>query len=64
MLGIDPRVAKVTWTVFLIGLALFITYSIRSTILVIIFAIFFAYLLFPLVGFVERHTPRRLVLSH
>jgi predicted PurR-regulated permease PerM len=59
MLGIDPRAAKVTWTVFLIGLAIFITYSIRTTILVIIFSIFFAYLLFPLVRFVERHTPRR-----
>ena len=59
MLEIDPRAAKVTWTVFLIGSALFITYSIRSAILAIIFAIFFAYLLFPLVRFVERHTPPR-----
>lgn len=59
MFGIDPRAARVTWTVFLIGLALFIIYSIRGAILVTIFAVFFAYLLFPLVHVIDRHTPRR-----
>ena len=59
MLGIDRHTAKVAWTLILIGIALYLVYSIRSTILVIIFAIFFAYLLFPVVHLIDRHTPRR-----
>lgn len=59
MLGLDLRAAKVTWTVFLIGAALFAVYAIRFTLLVVVFAIFFAYLLFPLVRLVEHYTPRR-----
>jgi predicted PurR-regulated permease PerM len=59
MFGFDPRVAKKAWTVFLVGLLLFGIYQIRSTLLVVTFAIFFAYLLHPLVQFVDRHTPRR-----
>src|SRR5579862_812933 len=60
MLGIDPRAAKVAWTVFLVAAVLFIVYSVRTTILLIVFAVFFAYLLSPLVQFVDRHTPRRI----
>jgi predicted PurR-regulated permease PerM len=59
MLGIDPRAARVAWTVFLVAAALFIVYSVRTTLLLIVFAVFFAYLLFPLVQLVDRHTPRR-----
>jgi predicted PurR-regulated permease PerM len=57
MFGFDPRVAKIAWTVFLVALVLFIIFQIRSTLLVVIFAIFFAYLVHPLVQFVDRHTP-------
>jgi predicted PurR-regulated permease PerM len=59
MFGFDPRVAKKAWTVFLVALLLFIIYQIRLTLLVVVFAIFFAYLLHPLVQFVDRHTPPR-----
>ena len=59
MLGIDPRAARVAWTVFLVAAGLFIVYSVRTTILVLVFAIFFAYLLFPLVQSIDRYAPRR-----
>ncbi|NEX64880.1 AI-2E family transporter [Noviherbaspirillum galbum] len=59
MFGIDPRAAKIAWTVFLVGLGLYLVYAIRTTILLIVFSVFFAYLLFPLVRLVDRHTPRR-----
>lgn len=57
MFGIDVRIARIIWTVFLVGLLLFSIYLIRRTLLLVIFAVFFAYLLYPLVGFVERHKP-------
>ena len=59
MFGFDPRVARIVWTAFLVALVLLITYSIRSTLLVVVFAIFFSYLLYPLVELVERFKPRR-----
>jgi predicted PurR-regulated permease PerM len=60
MLGFDLRTAKITWTVFLVGLLLFTLYSIRPILFVIVAAIFFAYLLYPLVRLVERYGPRRI----
>lgn len=62
MFGIDPRAAKVTWTAFLVGLAIFLAYTIRGTLLVSVFAVFFAYVVFPLVKFADRATLHR--LSH
>jgi predicted PurR-regulated permease PerM len=59
MFGIDARVAKIVWTAFLVGFVLYLTYSMRSTLLVVVFAIFFSYLLYPLVELVERYKPRR-----
>jgi predicted PurR-regulated permease PerM len=59
MFGFDPPVAKKAWTVFLVALLLFIIYQVRLTLLVVIFAVFFAYLVHPLVQFVDRHTPPR-----
>ncbi|HAT33776.1 MAG TPA: AI-2E family transporter [Janthinobacterium sp.] len=59
MFGFDVRVAKIVWTVFLVSLLLFITYTISSTLLVVVFAIFFSYLLYPLVELLERVRPRR-----
>jgi predicted PurR-regulated permease PerM len=58
MFGFDPRIAKKTWTVFLVALLLFIIFQVRLTLLVLVFAIFFAYLIHPLVRFVDRNTPR------
>ena len=60
MLGFDDRVAKIVWTAFLVGLLLFLTYLIWSTLLVVIFAIFFSYLVYPLVQVAERYKPPRM----
>lgn len=60
MLGIDSRVARATWTVFLVGLLIATAYAIRATLVVLAAALFFAYLLMPIVGLVERYTPRRI----
>ena len=60
MFGFDSRIARIVWTVFLVGLALYATYLIRSTLLVVVFAIFFSYLLYPLIELVERYKPRRM----
>jgi predicted PurR-regulated permease PerM len=58
MLEIDDRALRVVWTVFLFGLLLALVYFIRDTILLFAGAIFFAYMLSPLVGLVERFMPR------
>jgi predicted PurR-regulated permease PerM len=59
MLGIDAKVARAAWTVFLLALLLATAYAIRETLAVFVVALLFAYLLIPLVGFVERITPRQ-----
>ena len=59
MLGIDPKAARVAWTVFLLALLLATAYAVRETLAVFVIALLFAYLLIPLVGFVERITPRQ-----
>ena len=59
MLGIDPRAARAAWTVFLIALIVATAYAIRTTLAVFMIALLFAYLLMPVVGLVERFTPRR-----
>ncbi|HTC89629.1 MAG TPA: AI-2E family transporter [Bryobacteraceae bacterium] len=60
MLGIDPKAARVAWTVFLLALLLATAYAVRETLAVFAIALLFAYLLIPLVGFVGRITPRRM----
>jgi len=59
MMGIDRRALRVAWTVFLFGLALTVIWFIRSTIAVFAAAVFFAYILSPVVGLVERFIKRR-----
>ena len=59
MLGIDAKVARAAWTVFLLALLLATAYLIRETLAVFVIALLFAYLLAPLVGFVERVTPHQ-----
>lgn len=59
MLGIDPKAARAAWTVFLLALILATAFAIRETLSVFMIALLFAYLLAPLVGFVERVTPRQ-----
>jgi len=43
MMGIDPRAARATWTVILIGLLCLVIYSIRNTVFVFIVSLLFAY---------------------
>src|SRR5690242_16525252 len=59
MLGIDPRTLRVVWTVFVFGLIIAVVYFIRETLLLFALAVFFAYMLSPLVQLVQRITPRR-----
>ncbi len=63
MLGMDDRALRIVWTIFLFGLLLAIVYYIRATILVFAGAVFFAYMLSPIVGLVERFMPRRRTLA-
>jgi predicted PurR-regulated permease PerM len=60
MLGIDSRTARATWTVFLFILLLAFVYSAQRAILLFILAVFFAYMLSPVVDFVQRFVPRRM----
>jgi predicted PurR-regulated permease PerM len=62
MLGFDVRTARTTWTVALVVLALYATYSIRRTLFVFVLAVFFSYMLAPLVRRLRQHAPKR--LSH
>lgn len=57
MLGFDTRTAKVVWTVFLVTFLLFLVYSIRQTLLVVTFAIFFSYVVYPVIAWAERRLP-------
>jgi predicted PurR-regulated permease PerM len=59
VLGIDPKAARIAWTIFLLALLLATAYAVRETLAVFVIALLFAYLLMPLVGFVERVTPRQ-----
>lgn len=59
MLGIENRTFRIAWTVFVLFLLILIVYQIRQTILVFAGAIFFAYILWPLVSFVQRFTTKR-----
>ena len=59
MLGIDPRAARAAWTVLLLALVVAAAYAIRSTLAVFMVAVFFAYLLMPLVDAVQHYTPKR-----
>lgn len=59
MLGIDRRAARYAWTVVLVTVLLYLVYLVRTTLLVFILALLFAYLLSPLVDFLDRILPGR-----
>jgi predicted PurR-regulated permease PerM len=59
MLGIDVRTARVVWTILVIAGGIALAYALRTPILLFVFALFFAYLIFPLVAFFERRLPVR-----
>lgn len=56
---LDARAARITWTVFLIGLLIWVTWLVRDSIMIFVLALFLAYILYPLVRLVERFTPPR-----
>ena len=60
MLGIDPKAARTAWTVFLMALLICLTYAVRHTLLIFSLALFFAYMLSPVVNTIERLLPSRL----
>jgi predicted PurR-regulated permease PerM len=59
MMGIDHRALRVAWTIFLFVLLLAVVWFIRSTIVVFLAAIFFAYILWPIIGIAEHFLKRR-----
>lgn len=59
MLGLDLRTARVVWTASFMLLLMWMVYVTRSTLLVVVFAIFFSYLLYPLISLLERLLPKK-----
>jgi predicted PurR-regulated permease PerM len=59
MFFVDLRTAKVVWTIIVCVGALALVYLLRKPIFLLVFSVFFAYLILPLVVFVERRLPRR-----
>ncbi len=59
MFFLDARTARVTWTVLVFAAGLGLLYLLRTPILLFVFSLFFAYLIFPIVRVVEHRLPRR-----
>ena len=59
MLGLDLRTARIVWTASLMLLLMYVVYVTRSTLLVVAFAVFFSYLLYPLITLLERTLPKK-----
>jgi predicted PurR-regulated permease PerM len=59
MLGLDPRAARVTWTVLLVLLFLDLAWMARTTLLVFTIALLLAYLLHPLVDLARKFLPAK-----
>jgi predicted PurR-regulated permease PerM len=59
MLGFGARAASITWTVIGVLLLIGMAYLIRGTLFIFIVALLFAYLLWPLVHFLEQRLPGR-----
>ncbi len=57
MLGIDRRAASVTWTVALVLLLVWLLYQLRSTLFLFVLALLFAFMLAPLVDWLNRVLP-------
>src|SRR5438105_407099 len=57
MLGFDARAARATWTVIAILLLGLLIYEIRHTLFMFVVSLLFAYLLLPVVDFIDNHLP-------
>jgi predicted PurR-regulated permease PerM len=55
----DAKAARVTFTVVVVAAVLYAVYMIRRTLFVFLVAIFFAYMVYPLVLLLDRFRPRR-----
>src|SRR5437899_1071801 len=55
---LDPTTLRVVWTVLVVLRGLALLYLLRTVLLVLAFAVVFAYLIFPLVKLAERGLPR------
>src|SRR5262249_31958140 len=55
---LDPRTLRVVWTVVLVAGALALLYLLRRVVVMLVFGVVFAYLIFPLVKLAERGLPR------
>lgn len=60
MFGIDVRAARAVWTAALVLAALYCAYTVRTTLLVLLFGVFFSYLVYPLFALLQRWTGGRL----
>ncbi|MFL6673410.1 MAG: AI-2E family transporter [Massilia sp.] len=67
MFGFDPRAARAVFTAVLVLGALYFLYTIRTTLQVVVFAVFFSYMVYPLVNAAERwlggRVPRDLIVG-
>jgi predicted PurR-regulated permease PerM len=63
MFGVDDRALKIIWTIFLFFILVVIVYTIRQTLLLFAASIFFAYMLSPVVGLIERFLPNRRTIA-
>ncbi len=54
---LDPRTLRVTWSVLAVTGALGLVYLLRTVLLLLVFSVVFAYLIFPLVKLAERGLP-------
>jgi hypothetical protein len=52
--GLDPRAARVTWTILVFLAALGLGYAVRRVLFLVALSLFFAYLLFPLVRLAQQ----------
>jgi predicted PurR-regulated permease PerM len=59
MLGLDARVARYTWTVIVVLSLVGLVYLIGQTLFVFVVALLFAYLLWPIVHFLDQRLPGR-----
>ena len=55
----DAKAARITFTVVIVAAILYGVYMIRRTLFVFLLAIFFAYMVYPLVLLLDRVRPRR-----
>jgi predicted PurR-regulated permease PerM len=54
LLGLDPKSARYTWTAAIVVLAMCLVYLVRQTLFIFVIALMFAYLLYPLLDFLDR----------